>query len=229
MLRLSFATGLLLAAASMMAQTDVSGLATEQKNENKTTERSTSGRNYVDELVVTGERIDASQLDMNEIDRIYGHKVRAAREFIKGNYEEAFPTLLHLAKHGFVDAQARVGFIYLHGLGGQPKSNLKALGWLGVATSGDTRPQYRTYLNQLLREVPETYQALVDQTIADYTSRYNHEDKGLLCLRGGYMNSFTCRYEVEMETKYDYMAMLCLSGDPACPLVGKGSSGEPNI
>ena len=215
MLKIAAITTALLITAGALAQ---SNLATTQKNDTAASERATSGREYVDELVVTGERLDPVELDILQMDRMYGHKITAARQFIHGNYEEAFPTLLHLAKHGFVDAQARVGFIYLHGLGGQPKSNLKALGWLGVATSGDTRPQYRVYLNRLLPEVPEAQRSLVADTIAEYTAKYNHKDKGLSCFRGADVTSFTCRYEVEMQRKYDNLAMLCMARDPSCPI-----------
>ena len=215
MLKLAAITTALLITAGALAQ---SNLATTQKSDSAGSERATSGREYVDELIVTGERLDPVELDILQMDRMYGHKITAARQFIHGNYEEAFPTLLHLAKHGFVDAQARVGFIYLHGLGGQPKSNLKALGWLGVATSGDTRPQYRVYLNRLLAEVPEAQRALVTDTIEEYTGKYNHADKGISCFRGADLTAFTCRYEAEMQRKFDYMAMVCAAGGSDCPI-----------
>ena len=167
-----------------------------------------SQREVVDELIVTGERLDPMTLDLNELEAIYARKQIAATQFKQGNYAEAFPTLLSLAKQGFVDAQARVGFIYLHGLGDQPKSNLNALGWLGVATSGETRPEYRNYLNQLLNEVPTEHQTLVTETIADYTSRYSHKALGVQCHRGVHAFAFTCRFDAEMKKHQDHLNEL---------------------
>ena len=174
--------------------------------------------NFVDELIVTGERLSPNELSIVEFDKITGVKLRAAKEFKHKNYEVAFPSLLKMAKMGFVDAQARVGFIYLHGLGGQPKSNLKALGWLGVAVSGTTRATYREYFNRLMREVPDEVLPTVEQTIASYTSDYNHKAKEIVCFRGGDNNHFSCLYTKHMQKRADNLFDACSARDPLCPI-----------
>ena len=153
----------------------------------------------IEEMVVTGE-FDGADLNVAEREMIYGRKQLAARAFKLGKYGEAFPELLALAKMGFKDAQARVGFIYLHGLGGIQKSNIKALGWLGVATTNPTRPQYRNYFKQLLREVPEAQQRLIADTVAEYREKYDSKTQGVECdhsgIHAGLM--FTCRFADEI-------------------------------
>ena len=181
----------------------------------------TSERSYdiddIEEVYVEGVRVEPESMAIHEMEAIYQRKQSAARSFKIGNYEEAFPTLLQLAKLGFKDAQARVGFIYMHGLGGQPKSNLKALGWLGVAAQGETRPQYRNIFNQMMSEVPGPQQQLVATTVAVYRDRFDSEKLGVQCMRSrtGHLDKFTCRWEAEMTKQQDRFFML--QADDALP------------
>ena len=112
-----------------------------------TTERSYDV-NDIEEIFVKGERIHGDDMDLLEMQRVYRWKETAARSFKSGQYEKAFPQLSVLARMGFKDAQARLSYIYLHGLGGQQKSNMEAISWLGVAAIGETRPAYRNLFNQ---------------------------------------------------------------------------------
>ena len=161
----------------------------------------------MEEVIVEGERIDPASMDFLELEQIYRQKADAARNFKIGKYEEAFPDLFQLAKLGFKDAQARVGFLFLHGLGGQQKSNLKALGWLAVASEGTTRPQYRNIFNQMMSEVPEAQRPLVDDVIADYRQKFESKKLGIECWHSNvnHVRQFTCRYQDEMYKYYNYM------------------------
>lgn len=163
----------------------------------------------MEEVIVEGERIDPAGMDYLELEQIYRQKASASRNFKIGKYEEAFPELLQLAKLGFKDAQARVGFLFLHGLGGQEKSNLKALGWLGVASQGTTRPQYRNIFNQMMSEVPEAQQSLVAFVVADYREKFDSEKLGIECWHSNvnHIRQFTCRYYDEMQKYYNHMSM----------------------
>ena len=163
----------------------------------------------MEEIVVEGERIDPTSMDFLEMERIYLQKANASRNFKIGKYEEAFPELLQLAKLGFKDAQARVGFLFLHGLGGQKKSNLKALGWLGVASQGTTRPQYRNIFNQMMNEVPEDQQSLANFVVADYREKFDSKKLGIECWHSNvnHVRQFTCRYHDEMHKYYNHMSM----------------------
>lgn len=178
---------------------------------NNTLAIASTERSYdIEEVYVEGVRIEPESMAIHEMEAIYQRKQSAARNFKIGKYEEAFPKLLQLARLCFKDAQARVGFIYLHGLGGQQKSNLKALGWLGVASQGETRPQYRNIFNQLLSEVPDPQQQLVATTVANYRDRCDSEKLGGRCKRSrtGHLDKFTCRWEVEMQRHSDRLMML---------------------
>lgn len=163
----------------------------------------------MEELIVEGERIDPATMDFLEMEQIYRQKASASRNFKIGKYEEAFPELLQLAKLGFKDAQARVGFLFLHGLGGQEKSNLKALGWLGVASQGTTRPQYRNIFNQMMSEVPDDQESLVAFIVADYREKFDSEKLGIECWHSNvnHIRQFTCRYHDEMYKYYNQMSM----------------------
>lgn len=163
----------------------------------------------MEELIVEGERIDPASMDFIEMEQIYRQKASAARNFKIGKYEEAFPELLQIAKLGFKDAQARVGFLFLHGLGGQQKSNLKALGWLGVASQGTTRPQYRNIFKQMMSEVPDDQQSLADLVVADYREKFDSKKLGIECWHSNvnHVRQFTCRYHDEMHKYYNHMSM----------------------
>ena len=163
----------------------------------------------MEEIIVEGERIDPASMDFLEMEQIYRQKASASRNFKIGRYEEAFPELLQLAKLGFKDAQARVGFLFLHGLGGQEKSNLKALGWLGVASQGTTRPQYRNIFNQMMNEVPADQQALAAFVVADYREKFDSRKLGIECWHSNvnHVRQFTCRYHDEMFKYYNHMSM----------------------
>ena len=163
----------------------------------------------MEEVIVEGERIDPAGMDFLEMEQIYRQKASASRSFKIGKYEEAFPGLLQLAKMGFKDAQARVGYIFMHGLGGQQKSNLKALGWLGVASQGRTRPQYRNIFNQMMAEVPQDRQSLVAFVVEDYREKFDSDKLGIECWHSNvnHVRQFTCRYQDEMFKHYNHMSM----------------------
>ena len=154
----------------------------------------------IEQLTVVGEFIEGSRLDLVEMQQIYKKKDRVARQFKLGRYREAFPGLLKLAKLGMKDSQARVAFIYLHGLGGVPKSNLKALGWLATAATPDTRPQYRNLLKKLLAQVPSEMHGTVDRVIADFRSKYDSRVRGVNCEMSRLSRGlkFSCRFDDEM-------------------------------
>lgn len=157
--------------------------------------------NDIEEIFVEGERPTGADMDLLEMDRVYRWKETAARSFKSGQYEKAFPQLLLLARMGFKDAQARVSYIYLHGLGGQKKSNMEAIGWLGVATVGETRPAYRNLFKQMMAEVPSEHQALVAAHVQSYRDKFGADKMGIQCTRSrtGHISKFLCRYSAETD------------------------------
>ena len=61
------------------------------------------------------------------------------------------------AKRGFKTAQARLAYIYLHGLGGIPYDPVRGVGWLSVAASPETMPWIRRYSKRIWKVVPDRY------------------------------------------------------------------------
>ena len=177
----------------------------------------TTERSYdidkIEELFVEGERPTGADMDLLEMDRVYRWKETAARSFKSGQYEKAFPQLLLLARMGFKDAQARVSYIYLHGLGGQKKSNMEAIGWLGVATTGETRPAYRNLFKQMMAQIPSEHRASVDAHVQSYRDKYGADKMGVQCSRSrtGHISKFLCRYSAEMDQHMVRLMMLAAS------------------
>ena len=163
----------------------------------------TSERNYdiddIEEIFVEGERIHGNDMNFLEMERVYRWKDTASRSFKTGQYEKAFPQLSVLARMGFKDAQARLSYIYLHGLGGQKKSNMEAIGWLGVAATGETRPAYRNMFKQMMGEIPSEHRTMVDAHVQSYRDKYGAETLGITCDRSrtGHISKFVCRYSAE--------------------------------
>ena len=170
---------------------------------------------HIEEIFVEGERPTGADMDLLEMDRVYRWKETAARSFKSGQYEKAFPQLLILARMGFKDAQARVSYIYLHGLGGQTKSNMEALGWLGVATTGETRPAYRNLFKQMMAQVPSEHSDAVDAFVQTYRDKYGADNMGIQCSRSrtGHISKFLCRYSAEMDQHQIRLMMLAASDE----------------
>lgn len=90
----------------------------------------------------------------------------------EGNYADAYPLLLELARRGFKDSQSRLAYILFNGTEGVPKSNYRALGWLSAAANGRTEPIFRVLFNRYLREVPDENRDTVDAVIAGYQEEF---------------------------------------------------------
>ena len=134
-----------------------------------------------DTVVVLGNRFqaiaeDPEEFSVGDIRYMRGLRKNANRLYRDGFYEEAYPVLLELAKRGFKDAQSRLAYILFHGTDNVPKSNLRALGWLGSAAHGRTEPGFRVLFKKFMREVPEHVRPTVDQVVAAYQAQYSHSE-----------------------------------------------------
>ena len=169
----------------------------------------------IEELFVEGERPTGADMNLLEMDRVYGWKETAARSFKSGQYAKAFPQLLVLARMGFKDAQARVSYIHLHGLGGQKKSNMEAIGWLGVAVTGETRPAYRNLFKQMMAQIPTEHRERIDEHIQSYRDTYQADKMGIDCSRSrtGHISKFLCGYSAEMDQHQVRLMMLAASNE----------------
>jgi len=113
--------------------------------------------------------------------RIYRDLAKGKRLYALDQIDEAFPYLLDTAQRGFKDSQARVGHIYLQGLGDVEMDATQGVGWLGAASSGSTSPGIRNYFNDIWKRIPETHVAYFEEVVEDYRSRYGEEATGVVC------------------------------------------------
>lgn len=113
--------------------------------------------------------------------RIYRDLAKGKRLYALDQIDEAFPYLLDTAQRGFKDSQARVGHIYLQGLGDIQEDATQGVGWLGVASTGQTSPGIRNYFNDIWKRIPETHVAYFEEVVEDYRSRYGEQATGVVC------------------------------------------------
>ena len=134
--------------------------------------------------------------------RIYRDLAKGKRLFALGQIDEAFPHLLDTAQRGFKDSQARVGHIYLQGLGDVERDATQGVGWLGAASSGSTSPGIRNYFNDIWKRIPETHVAYFEEVVEDYRSRYGEEATGVVCDLNRPLRSFVkelhCYFEAPL-------------------------------
>ena len=151
----------------------------------------------VEEIVVKGERF---KIDTNiAFENLTRSNGEGAKLYKQGRYREALPYLLVGAKTGFKMSQARVGAIYLQGLGDVPKDVRQGLGWLGVASEPMTSPRIRNAWKQVLRNVPKNRLAEVEAIVESYREMYGTQATGTRCE----MTTNTKSYISQLECTLD--------------------------
>ena len=177
----------------------------------------------VEEVLVTAERLPVpSLLEMRDAYQAQGQGIR---HFRRRDYARAYPHLVAAAKRGFKTAQARLAYIYLHGLGGIPYDPVRAIGWLSVAASPETLPWIRRYAKRIWDVVPERYMADLHIVADRYRAKYGAPNTGVSCNRnrraGTHQVSLTCLFDDESmhESSVDREALRELWFDPSCACV----------
>lgn len=167
--------------------------------------------NDIEEVVVTAERPPTpSLLEMRDTYQAHG---QGTQHFRRRDYARAYPHLVAAAKRGFKTAQARLAYIYLHGLGGIPYDPVRGIGWLSVAASPETLPWIRRYSKRIWKLVPERYVAELEVVAEKYRARYGRGAAGVSCNRnraaGTHLTSLTCLFDGESmhETSMDREAL----------------------
>ena len=152
-----------------------------------------------DEIKVIGER---TPLTVEERMRIYRELAKARQLYSDNEIDEAFPLLLKTARKGFKNAQARVGHIYLRGLGTVDQDPVEALGWLGVASSGTSSPPIRNYFNDIWQRIPDKYVDSFEEVVEEYRSKYGENATGVVCELHRPLRSFVkqlvCYFEQDL-------------------------------
>ena len=165
----------------------------------------------VEEMVVSAERLPVPSLV--EMRDTYQAQGQGVKHFRRRDYARAYPHLLAAAKRGFKTAQARLGYIYLHGLGGIPYDPVRGIGWLSVAASPETLPWIRRYSKRIWKVVPARYVAELEVVAGRYIAKYGRGATGVSCNRnraaGTHLTSLTCLFDEESmhETSMDREAL----------------------
>ena len=131
----------------------------------------------LEEMTVTARRV----LNAQDRRRIYAELAEAKKLYSRNQIEAALPYLLSTAAHGFKDSQAKVGHIYLQGLGSVERDSQQAVGWLGVASSGATSPTIRNYFNDVWERIPEHYVPHFEEVVDEFTRKYGEGATGMVC------------------------------------------------
>ncbi len=222
----------------LMAGTLVlAGLALPSFATTSPTPTETADPDDVEEMVVSAERLPVpSLIEMRDTYKAQGQGVK---HFRRRDYARAYPHLLAAAKRGFKTAQARLGYIYLHGLGGIPYDPVRGIGWLSAAASPETLPWIRRYSKRIWKIVPERYVAELEIVAERYRTKYGRGATGVNCNRnraaGTHMASLTCLFDEESlhENSLDRDALQGLwcrdETDMGCGLGGDMTGGyEPS-
>lgn len=130
-----------------------------------------------EEITVLGRRL----LNVEQQRQVYADLAKARRLFATKQVKEAFPYLLNTARHGFKDSQATVGHIYLTGVGDIERDPAQAIGWLGVASSGNSSPVIRNYFNDIWNRLPDRYVPYFEEVVEDFKERYGESATGVVC------------------------------------------------
>ena len=131
-----------------------------------------------EEMTVVGERLPLGAAERRQL---YRELARGKRLFAKKRVDKALPYLMKTAERGFKDSQARVGHIYLQGLGNVQRDAEQGIGWLGVASDGVTSPGIRNYFNDIWARIPERYVPYFEEVVAEYKSKYGRQATGVVC------------------------------------------------
>lgn len=157
----------------------------------------------LEEVVVQGIREDVLHAfqfdDFHEVNRTGEHY------YLTRQYKKAFPYLLASAKRGFKMAQARLGYIYLSGLGGVKKSVPTAIGWIGVAAEPRSDPQIKNYFRRIMKAIPDDLKDEVQEIVEAFIEKYGTDATGMSCIHtriaGTHISTLTCNFKNEFSLR----------------------------
>ena len=170
--------GALLSGLALLASVAATGAMRESPADSEV------GTGYVEEMVVTAERLEKGEWPTGTIiTQTYNVRQRGMLLYELGRYAEALPLLLVAAERGFKWPQAMAGDIYLHGRGGVRRDLRSGFGWLGVAASPRTSPQIDGYFRQAMAELPDHMRTAVAATVDEYRDRWDSRGWRVSCRR----------------------------------------------
>lgn len=172
----------------------------------------------IEEVVAYAYSFDAIPMDpekfsVSQIHYLRGVRERANELYSKGLYGKAFPLLLGLAKRGFRDAQSRLSYILMNGADGVPKSNLRAIGWLGAASAHPTEPGFRSLFKRHLRDVPDHARTTVDRVVEAYRREFSHPDRWVCSTNHKFYYSSSIIKSTHCKFRLEAIAEACRPGN----------------
>ena len=112
---------------------------------------------------------------------IYEANRRGRISYRAEQYDEAYPLLMVAAQRGIKSAQAQIGSLHLHALGGAENDPRLVIGWLGVAASGDTDAKIQETFDEAWEQVPESNRLYYIRLIKAFTETYGSDAHGVKC------------------------------------------------
>ncbi len=193
----------------------------------------------MEEVIVEGEKYTIETYDgfvnLNEANR------KGARLYKEGRYREAIPYLLTGARVGFKMSQARLGAIYLYGLGEVDKNLEQGFGWLGVASETPSSPTIVNRWRKLIKDIPEEHMEWLNGVVMEYRRKYGTNATGTECEMVPSTRSLISRLECTLSDEWHRYAsdeikvmvgcILTPVGDdidiigPECPYVANPADG----
>ena len=171
----------------------------------------------IEEVFIVGERFEIDTAIA--FDRLTDSNSRGAKLYKQGKYKEALPYLLVGAKTGFKMSQARLGAIYIGGLGGVQKNLEQGIGWLGVASEPITSPEIRMMWKRVLSNVSEESRGKVSAIVDKFIATYGRKATRTACEMTANTKSFVARLECTLDDEYylfasdDHKTVVgCMSG-----------------
>ena len=169
----------------------------------------------VEEVYVEGQIPDIDDLNHIEIIDYYNANANGGTLYKMRRYDDAKPYLEVGAQLGFKMSQARLGAIYLHGLGTTEQDVEKGLVWIGVAAEPRTDPEilktYKEYANKL----PPDMRTYLDQKVAEARIEYGSKSTGTKCRMTRQIGSHMADLLCEVKDAYRFRSAadardLCL-------------------
>lgn len=164
-------------------------------------------RFFVAALVATATAIPAvCEEARGEVERVPAEIIRETRgaitmgemHYFEEEFDEAMPHLTVAAERGFKEAQSQLGSIYLNGLGSTEKDIVQAVGWLGVAASGESRPGIVELYEDVMATIPEQHHATLNQVVEQFRDAYDGNRTRVRCtfnrLEGSGRDALHCRF-----------------------------------